>query len=182
MDKENITQKYEEYFYEDLYQYLVSIGRIDSHFPDAPDIEYWWARIGESYMPDAVREFTDYPTAVLGWIMYVGMAVAKYWDEDYELYGQVPDIYKYLRDRAGFDDMDTYISENVLLLDKDGAENLRKTIGECASRTYSRLLHAGAEPGSEDAFRAFVAALHEMYLMGAAMQLKKMGYHMTKLQ
>jgi len=26
-----------------------------------------------------------------------------------------------------------------------------------------------------------VAALHQMYYMGAAMQLKRMGYHMTKI-
>lgn len=182
MDSENKTKKFEEYFHSDLYHYLLSTGLIDSHFPEAPDIEGCWAKIGESYMPDAVREFGKYPMSVLGWMMYVGMAVAEYWDSDWELYSKVKDLYKYLRDRIGFDNMDTYISETVLLLDKEGVEDLRKIIGECASRTYNRLLHSGVEAGTADAYYAFIAALHEMYLMGAAMQLKSMGYHMTKVQ
>lgn len=182
MDKENKTKKYEKIFHDDLHQYLASLGLVDTHFSEAPDIEHCWAKIGESYMPDAIREFNKYPTAALGWIMYVGMAVARYWDVDFELYSKVPDIYKYLRDRIDFDHMDTYISEKVLLLDESGVNDLRKIIGECASRTYNRLLHLGVEPGSEDAFYAFIAALHEMYLMGSAMELKNLGYHMTKLQ
>ena len=32
-----------------------------------------------------------------------------------------------------------------------------------------------------EAFNAYVACLHQLYLMGAAMQLKRMGYHMTKM-
>ena len=182
MEQENKTKQFEKYFHEDLHHYLVSLDLVDNHFPEAPDIEGCWAKIGESYMPDAIREFEKYPTASLGWIMYVGMAVARYWDQDFELYSKVPDLYKYLRDRIDFDHMDTYISENVLLLDAKEVKSLQKIIGECASRTYNRLLHSGATPGSADAFYAFIAALHEMYLMGSAMELKAMGYHMTKIQ
>ena len=31
------------------------------------------------------------------------------------------------------------------------------------------------------AFNGYVACLHQLYLFGAAMQLKRMGYHMTKM-
>lgn len=182
MENKSKTQHYEKYFHDDLHQYLTSIQLVDGRFPEAPDIEGCWAKIGESFMPDGIREFDKYPTAVLGWMMYVGMAVAKYWDQDWELYSKVEDIYKYLRDRIDFDNMDTYISQKVLLLDEAGTKDLQKIIGECASRTYNRLLHSGATPGSADAFYAFIAALHVMYLMGAAVQLKAMGYHMTKVQ
>lgn len=182
MSSQSKTKEFEKIFHDDLHQYLASLGLVDSRFPEAPDIEGCWAKIGESYMPDGVREFRDYPTASLGWMMYIGMAVAKYWDVDWPLYSKVDDLYKYLRDRIDYDNMDTYISENVLLLDKAGVEDLRKVIGECASRTYNRLMHLGVAAGSADAFYAFIAALHVMYLMGAAMQLKAMGYHMTKLQ
>lgn len=114
----NKTKEYERLFHADLHNYLTSIGLVDKHFPEAPDIEERWAKIGESYMPDGIREFNGYPTAALGWMMYVGMAVAKYWDLDWDLYGKVDDLYRYLRDRIGYDDMDTYISEKVLLLDE----------------------------------------------------------------
>ena len=31
-----------------------------------------------------------------------------------------------------------------------------------------------------EAFNAYVSCLHQLYLFGAAMQLNRMGYHMTK--
>ena len=75
METEN-KKNIEEVFKKDLHQYLVSINRVDEHLPEAPDIEALWAKIGESYMPDALREFNKYPTVALGWIMFVGMAIA----------------------------------------------------------------------------------------------------------
>ena len=42
--------------------------------------------------------------------------------------------------------------------------------------------HEGFEPGTEAAFRGYVACLHQLYLMGAAVQLRRMGYHMCKIQ
>ena len=84
-------------------------------------------------MPDGVREFAAYPTASLGWMMYIGMAVAKYWDVDWELYSKVEDLYKYLRDRIDFDHMDEYIMREVLLLDEDAEHKTTDTVAECAS-------------------------------------------------
>lgn len=179
---ENKKRSVEELFKFDLHQYLTSINRVDEHLPEAPDLEQLWAKIGESYLPDALREFNKYPTVSLGWIMYVGMALAKYWDEDWELYGKVEDLYKYLRDRIDFDHMDDYICEQVLLLNEDEHRVLNGIVAECASRTYNLLIHQGLQPGSEEAFRGFIAALHQMYLMGIAIELKTLGYHMTKLQ
>ncbi len=176
-NKKNI----EETFKNDLYQYLTSIHLVDNHLPEAPDIEELWMKVGESYLPDALREFNKYPTVALGWIMFVGMALAKYWDEDRELYSKVEDHYLYLRDRIDFDHMDDYICQNVLLLDEPSHKALSAVVAECASRTYNLLIHQGLQPGTEEAFRGFVAALHQMYLMGAAIELKALGYHMTKI-
>jgi len=178
---ENKKRSVEELFKYDLHQYLTSINRVDEHLPEAPDLEQLWAKIGESYMPDALREFNKYPTVSLGWIMYVGMALAKYWDEDWQLYSKVENLYQYLRDRIDFDHMDDYICEQVLLLKEDEHKTLNGIVAECASRTYNLLIHQGLQPGSEEAFRGFIAALHQMYLMGIAIELKELGYHMTKL-
>lgn len=175
------SKDFEKVFYDDLHQYLVMINRVDDHFPEAPDIEGCWSKIGESYMPDALREFNSYPVVSLGWIMFVGMAVAKYWDQEWELYSKVGDLYKYLRDRIDFDHMDDYICDKVLLLNAGDKKELESIVGECASRTYNKLLHVGVAPGSKEAFLAFIAALHQLYIMGAAVQLKAMGYHMTKV-
>lgn len=174
-------KNFEAIFKEDLYQYLLGIDKVDAHLPEAPDLEELWQKVGESYLPDAIREFAKYPTVSLGWIMYVGMALAKYWDEDWELYCKVENHYEYLRDRIDFDHMDDYICEKVLLLNEEAHKAVTNVVAECASRSYSKLIHLNLQPGSEEAFRGFVAALHQMFLMGIAVELKMLGYHMTKM-
>ena len=52
---------------------------------------------------------------------------------------------------------------------------------QCASRVYNALRHQNIEPGTKEAFNAYVSCLHQLYLFGAAMQLNRMGYHMTKM-
>ena len=176
-----INSNIEQVFQQDLHQYLSSIKRVDERLPEAPDLEGLWAKVGESYLPDAMREFSQYPTVALGWIMFVGMALAKYWDTDWELYGKVEDHYKYLREQIDFDHMDDYICEKILCLDEVAHKKLSSIVSECAARTYHLLIHQNLEPGTEAAFRGFIAALHQMYLMGIAIELKALGYHMTKL-
>ncbi len=181
MSEQNNLSPVEQAIHDDLHGYLVSVDRVDKHFPVAPDIEDLWPKIGESYLPDGTREFVSYPTVALGWIMFVGMAVARYWDDDWEVYGRVPCLYTYLRDRIDFDHMDDYICERVLMLDAQQKSSLTALAAECASRTYNLLCHQHIEPGTPEAFRAFVAALHQMYVMGAAIELKTLGYHMEEL-
>ena len=86
-----------------------------------------------------------------------------------------------MRDKRGYDCMDEYIREEVLLLSGVDYTVLEKIVGECASRVYNALRHQNIEPGTKDAFNAYIACLHQLYLMGCAMQLKRMGYRMTKM-
>ena len=165
-----------------------------------------WEPIAKAYIPDGIREFQDFPSASLGWMMYIGMAVAKLWDTEWEvmeqreqsdacinsaesrqnsterqIYSNLDDLYAYLRDKRGYDSMDEYIREEVLQLTGVDYTVLEKLVGECASRVYNALMHQRIEPGTKEAFNAYVSCLHQLYLMGAAMQLKRMGYHMTKM-
>jgi hypothetical protein len=139
-------------------------------------------------------------------MMYIGMAVAKLWDTEWEvmeqreqsdasinsaesrqnstegqIYSKLDDLYAYLRDKRGYDSLDEYIREEVLQLTGVDYTVLEKLVGECASRVYNALMHQHIEPGTKEAFSAYVSCLHQLYLMGAAMQLKRMGYHMTKM-
>ena len=63
---------------------------VDECLPECPDVEEKWEAIAKAYIPDGIKEFNDYPTASLGWMMYIGMAVAKYWDAEWEMiyYGE----------------------------------------------------------------------------------------------
>ena len=96
--------------HEDLHRYLVQRGAVDERMPECPDVEAKWAAIAEAYLPDGAREFADYPIASLGWMMFIGMAVAKYWDTDWERYANVEDLYTPMRDKRGFDSIDHMVT------------------------------------------------------------------------
>ena len=76
---------------------------------------------------------------------------------------------------------DEYIREDVLLLQGVDYTALEKVTGECASRVYNALMHQRIEPGTKEAFDAYVSCLHQLYLFGVAMQLNRMGYYMKKM-
>lgn len=78
--------------------------------------------------------------------------------------------------------MDEYICEEVLSLEGADCTALEKLVGECASRIHNALRHQHIEPGTAEAFHAYVTCLHKLYLFGVAMQLRRMGYHMTMLK
>ena len=171
----------EEIIRKDLHQYLQHQGEVDEILPDAPDIEEKWEEIAQAYMPDGIREYTHYPNVSLGWMMYTGMAVACFWDKDWETYGALDNLYTYLRDKRGFDYMDEYVRQDILGLKDKAYDDMEKLVGECAARTNHTLRRRSIEPGTREAFDAYVACLHQMYLMGAAVWLKRMGYKMSEM-
>jgi len=198
--------EFEDKLHKDLHQFLLSMNEVDERLPECPDVEEKWESIAKAYIPDGIREFQEFPLASLGWMMYIGMAVAKLWDTEWEvmeqreqsdacidsaesrqnstggqIYSNLDNLYVYLRDKRGYDSMDEYIREEVLQLTGVDYTALEKLVGECASRVYNALMHQRIEPGTKEAFNAYVSCLHQLYLMGVAMQLKRMGYHMTKM-
>ena len=177
----NNMDKFEELLNKDLHQYLLSMKEVDERLPECPDVEEKWDDIAQAYLPDGIREFNAYPTASLGWMMYLGMAVAKCWDTEWDIYSKLPDLYAYLRDQRGYDNMDEYIREDVLLLKGDDYGATDRLVGECAARVHNALMHQQIEPGTKEAFYAYVTCLRQLYLFGTAVQLHRMGYHMTKM-
>ena len=165
----------------DLHRFLIGRDAVDEHLPQCPDVEAKWPAVAEAYLPDGIREFADYPVASLGWMMFIGMAIAKFWDQDWEKYATVDDLYTPLRDKRGFDNLDEYILDEVLDLHGDAAEAMQELVGDCAERTKRAIFRLDIEPGTVEAFKAYVAGLQCMYQMGMAVQLNAMGYHMTKL-
>ena len=172
-------EQFEEKLRQDMHQFLLSVDEVDGRLPECPDVEDKWEAIAHAYLPDGIREFQDFPSASLGWMMYIGMALAKMWDTEWEIYSKIDDVYAYMRGKRGYDGLDEYIREEVLLLAGADYVGLEKLVGECASRVYNALRRQNIEPGTREAFNAYVACLHQLYLMGIAVQLKRMGYHMT---
>ena len=176
-----MNSAFEEKINSDLRGFLLLQHEIDAHFPQALDIEDKWDSIAQSYMPDGIREFRNYPAASLAWVMYIGMAVTQYWEEDWEVYGHLDDIYLYLRDKQGYDTMDEYIRRKVLHLKGTAFKTTEALVQECAKRTYSALCREHIKAGTHEAFEAYTACLHQLYLMGMAVQLHRLGYHMQAM-
>ena len=174
-------ESFENQLHQDLHQFLLSMKEVDEQLPECPDIEDMWEPIAKAYIPDGIKEFNEFPSASLGWMMYIGLAVAKFWDEEWETYSNQDDLYIYMKNKRGYDAMDEYIREDVLLLSGVDYDVLEKLVGECASRVYNALRHQNIESGTKEAFNAYVSCLHQLYLFGAAMQLKRMGYNMIKM-
>ncbi|MCM1311874.1 MAG: hypothetical protein NC206_00720 [Bacteroides sp.] len=177
-----MENQFESRIKEDLHQYLVQAGVADKHLPECQDVEEKWPELGQAYIPDGIREFAHYPTVSLGWMMFVGMAIAKYWDTDWTTYSQQTGMYEAIRDVRGYDCMDEHILEDILCLDNSQCQRISNIVAECAARVNNALHHEHIEPGTPEAFRAYVSCLHQLYLMGMAMQLRSMGYHMRKME
>lgn len=177
----NRIEQFELSLHNELKQHLLDCGELDAHLPECPDVEAFWQSIGEAYLPDGIREYQQYPTASLGWMMYIGMAMAKFWDEDWELYRHIANPYVLMRNKRGYDMLDEYVSEDVLLLRGDDLSATSRLVGECATLSNDLLHHQGFEPGTVEAMKGYVACLRQLYLMGMAVQLHRLGYHMTKL-
>lgn len=177
----DIAALFEEKVHADLFSYLQTEGAVDSHLPECPDVEELWPVIARAYMPDGAREFQNYPTVSLGWIMFIGMAMAQYWDTDWARYSAMENIYLHIRELRGYDNLDDAVIEDVIGLKDKDAEKLSALAGECASRVYNMLCHEHVEPGTPAAMGCYIAALHQLYLAGMAVQLKTLGYHMVPL-
>lgn len=165
-----------------LREYLLRDGSIDpKQMPDLTDIEACWKSVAEAYLPDGVPEYQNYPLASLGWMMYVGMAVAKLWDTDWERYSKEENLYTMLRDKRGYDAMDEAIAEDVLRVGKPEQGAIAKLVMHCAQTAYDIISHAGIEPSTPEAYVAYVDVLHALYRIGAATELYRLGYRMQLL-
>lgn len=180
MENKDIVEKFEEKVRTDLIRFLQEKGAVDEIVPECVDVEEKWGVIAREYLPDGAREFQNYPVVSLGWIMFVGMAMSFYWDTDWEKYSCETKYYEPLRDIRGYDNMDEAVVEGLLGYDGEAAEKVSELVAQCAARVYNLLSHEQVEPGTQLALGCYVAALHQLYLAGMAMELNALGYHMTR--
>lgn len=181
MADKDFTEEFEKRVGAELRGFLTRTGVLDERVPECPDVEERWEAILHSYLPDGVREFAGYPVVSLGWMMFVGMAMAFYWDIDWEDYSTHADIYGELRGLRGFDNLDEAIVEDVLGYRGEDAARVTAIAADCAQRVLSIMNHSGIEGGTATALACYKAALHQLYLAGVGMELNALGYHMRPL-
>lgn len=189
MEEKEYLDKYEQSLTGELLKVCTQQGYLAGQLLPSEDLDEKWEQIAQPYLGDAIKEIAAYPTVAVGWMMYMGMAVAHYWDVDWALYGKMENLYEYVRDKRGFDCMDEHIREKVLGLspkDKPADGKLRNEYDALEELVHmlstiglTRIRREQIEPQSPLAFRVYVRTIHALYLIGASVELHRLGYKMT---
>lgn len=181
MIQDQYLDTYEQGLTEHLLRMLSDMKLLNRQLLTSQDLSEKWNQMAPSYVADGVKEIAKYPTVSLGWAMYLGMAVANYWDKDWETYGSMPQLYEYIRDKRGFDYMDEYIRETVLGLEGEEFDRMEQVVQDCAQQVLAKIRHEQIEPQSPMAFYVYARSIKVLFHMGAAVELKRMGYKMEKM-
>ena len=173
--------RFEEKMQDDLLRLATSRNMLKGVLLATEDIDEQWKILAPEYMGDAVPQIAHYPTVSVAWAAYLGMAVAYGWDSDWETFLKMP--YQSYYGEQGFDDMDEHIVRDLLRipLDSRTAKELEETIRQCGEKAVDLIRYEQIPPQSEMAFHVFARACKAMYKIGAAIQLKRMGYNFEKV-
>lgn len=173
--------RFEEKMQDDLLRLATTRGMLKGVLLATEDIDEQWNILAPEYMGDAVPQIAHYPTVSVAWAAYLGMAVAYGWDADWETFLKMP--YQSYYGEQGFDDMDEHIVRDLLRipLDSRTAKELEETIRQCGEKAVDLIRYEQIPPQSEMAFHVFARACKAMYKIGAAIQLKRMGYNFEKV-
>lgn len=176
-----VLDNYESTLLNGLMKLCKTAGILGDTLLSSPDIDAKWEEFIQEYIEDAVREFNDFPEAAIAWPAFMGMAVAKRWDEDWEKYKGLK--YKDLYGPNGWDDMDEGILHYVLGVDlsSDEASRLAGTMKSCALAALGLIRHEGIEAQTALGFFALSRTYTVMYRIGEAVGLYRLKYSMTPL-
>lgn len=180
MNTEYLTQ-FENSLQEELLRLCTSAGLLNGQLLTSDDIDTRWRELAPEYMADAVPQVRDYPTVSVAWAAYLGLAVAWGWDNDWDSASKA--AYTSYHGVQGFDDMDEHIVRDLLGLMLDGYEagRLEAVIRQCGETTVARIRHEHIEPQSPMAFHVFARACKVMFRIGAALELRRLGYKFEKM-
>ena len=174
--------RFERKLEEDLLRLCTSYKMLDGVLLESDDINEHWNKLAPEYVADAVGEIANYPVVSVSWAAYLGMAVACAWDTDWVTYVKAP--YQAYYGEQGFDDMDEHIVCDLLEypLDSQEAQDIEAMLRRCGQHAVSLIRHEGIEPQSPMAFHVFARAVKAMFRIGAALELKQLGYKFEKVQ
>ncbi len=182
MDEQAYLDQYEHRLQDALVNLCTGHGLMGGMLLGNDDLAGKFAEtLAQPYLADAVREYQQYPEAAVAWAGYLGMAVAKLWDADWQAFQQVS--YADLLGSRGFDDMDERITAQVLGYELDGepARRLADVFSSCAVAALTIIRHEHIEPQSPRAYHVFTRTVRVFFRIGASMELFLLGYKLERL-
>lgn len=172
---------YQDSLERDLLKICTGRGMLEGMLLQSQDLDDKWNAIAPEYIADGVKEIAAYPTVSVAWAAYIGMAVACWWNRDWDKLKGQP--YSVLLGSDGFDNMDDHIMQDILGLMPGGIETqgINETIRVCADSAVAHIRQEHIEPQSPRAFYVYARTVHVMFRIGAALELYRLGYEMRKL-
>lgn len=182
MERLEFLDEYEKVLEQGLVKICCSAGLLgedagnDGKVFLSPDIELVWDRIVQDYVADAVSNFNDFPLAAVGFAAFLGMKAANLWDK-----GETTPSYAVLCGPEGFDAID----DNVISELYDGSEKEGRFVSDCmiscTTAALALIKKEQIEPQSDTGFYVLVRSYGVLFRIGAAVELKRLGYIKSKL-
>ena len=172
---------YEENLQRELLKMCTSLGMLDGELLSSEDIDQKWKEWAPDYIAEALPEVNSYPEFAIACAGYAGMAVAQWWDQDWGRNHGAD--YNVLHGPRGFDDMDEHIVQNILglPLDSPDAKQIMNILLCCAQSAVTFIQHEQIEHQTVKAFHIFARTVKVLYRIGAALQLRRLGYKFHKV-
>lgn len=172
---------YEENLLREMLKMCTSLGMLDGELLSSEDIDQKWKEWAADYIAEALPEVNSYPDFAIACAGYAGMAVAQWWDQNWGRNHSAK--YAVLHGSRGFDDMDEHIVQNILglKLDSPEAKQIMNILLCCAQKATTFIQHEHIEAQTVKAFHIFARTVKVMYRIGAALQLRRLGYKFHKV-
>ena len=185
MNMEENTQYYDTYeanLLQEMLKMCNSLGMLDKELLASEDIDQKWKEWAPEYIAVALPEVNSYPEFAIACAGYAGMAAAKWWDQDWGRHHSAK--FESLLGPRKFDDMDEHIVQKILglALDSVEAKQIMNIMLCCAQKAVTFIQHEQIEHQTVKAFHIFARTVRVMYKIGAALQLKKLGYKFHKVE
>jgi hypothetical protein len=181
MEDNRYFDTYENNLLQEMLRVCTSLGMLDGELLNSEDIDQKWKEWAPEYIAEALPEVNSYPEFAIACAGYAGMAVAQWWDQDWGRHHS--ESYESLHGPRGFDDMDEHIVQKILglALDSTEAKQIVNILLCCAQKGVDFIRHEQIEAQTVKAFHIFARTVKVMFRIGAALQLRRLGYKFHKV-
>lgn len=168
-------EPFEHLLHEELLHYLKSLGIIHSDIDVCAEMDDLWEKIARPYVPDAIRQWDTHqsPATTMGSMMYIGMAVAKLWQQGEQERCKMDNLYQSLYNKGGFTEIGRVVSKEVLQLTEEQDQATAKLVSDCADRTFALLKRQDFKPTTRNGFKGYLRCIRQMFIFGAAIEKEK---------
>lgn len=182
MVRTDYYQEYEKKLKMLLLHFCTSKQWLGKQLLEVEELDAKWEEMAPEYMVNALPEIAKYPHVALAWAGYLGMGLAACWDTKWSMYAENTQLYQQWVAARGFDEMDEYITEDILKirLDSPAGEALVNKWQAIAQFVLDVIRKEQIEPQSKGAFHIYARSVKLIFKFGVALELYHRGYKYEK--